>query len=159
MRCIILFTYDCGAVFSSPLGPITICSNKESIVSLVFDDLGNRDNTNLLLEAKKQLCAYFAGKLNTFQLPLHFSGTTFQTQVWAALQTIPYGTTISYRKLSEMVGSPHAFRAVGNANGKNPLPILIPCHRVIAHNGSLGGYSGGLDRKRFLLSLEGTACI
>jgi len=154
-----LFTYDCGAVFSSPLGPITIRCNKESIVSLVFDDLGDRDDTNLLLEAKKQLYAYFSGKLNTFQLPLHFSGTTFQTRVWATLQTIPYGTTISYRELSEMVGSPSAFRAVGNANSKNPLPILIPCHRVIAHNGSLGGYSGGLERKRFLLSLEGTAYI
>lgn len=143
-----------GAVFPSPLGPITVRTNSSSIVSLSFGDLGDRHQNELLQEAERQLLAYFSGKLSVFQLPLHFVGTAFQTQVWFALKSIPYGTTLSYRELAEIIGSPKAFRAVGNANGKNPLPILIPCHRVITHNGSLGGYSGGLERKHVLLSLE-----
>lgn len=144
-----------GAVFSSPLGPITVRTQNSSIVSLTFGDLGDHECTHLLLEVEAQLKAYFAGKLNVFDLPLFYTGTEFQNKVWSALREIPYGSTISYRELALKVGSPSAFRAVGNANSKNPLPILIPCHRVIAHDGSLGGYSGGLDYKRFLLSLEG----
>lgn len=154
-----MFTYESvspsyGTVFSSPLGPITIRANKSSILSLSFGNQGVHDRTELLLEAEAQLHAYFSGKLRTFHLPLLYNGTDFQTRVWTALQKIPYGNTISYRELAEQVGSPHAFRAAGNANSKNSLPILIPCHRVIAHNGSLGGYSGGIEHKRFLLSLE-----
>ncbi|MDF2838751.1 MAG: methylated-DNA--protein-cysteine methyltransferase [Evtepia sp.] len=159
MRGVFLSTYESrpifyGAVFSSPLGPITVRTNQSSIISLTFGDLGDRDQTELLSEARLQLDAYFCGKLKFFQLPLFYRGTEFQHRVWTTLQKLPYGITISYRELAERVDSPRGFRAVGNANGKNPLPILIPCHRVIAHNGSLGGYSSGLERKRFLLALE-----
>ena len=107
------------------------------------------------VEAKKQLKAYFSGKLQRFDLPLHLEGTEFQERVWKALRRIPHGKTLSYAVLAEKVGKPKASRAVGNANGKNPLPIIVPCHRVIAHNGGLGGYTGGLEKKRFLLKLEG----
>lgn len=147
-----------GALLSSPLGPITLLATDTNLISLQFGDLGLRDGTPLLLEAQAQLTAYFSGKLRQFHLPLLTKGTVFQERVWAALLDIPYGNTISYRELAERTGSPRAFRAVGNANGKNPLPILIPCHRVIARDGGLGGYSCGLHRKEALLLLEGVAC-
>lgn len=108
----------------------------------------------LLQEAREQLAAYFAGRLRRFDLPLAPRGTPFQLRVWRALQDIPYGRTCSYSELATAVGSPRACRAVGQANGRNPLMIVIPCHRVIAAGGGLGGYSGGLDIKRFLLRLE-----
>ncbi len=147
-----------GALVSSPLGPISLLSTETHLISLQFGDLGFRNGTPLLLEAEAQLTAYFSGKLRQFHLPLLAKGTVFQERVWAALLDIPYGTTMSYRQLAERTGSPRAFRAVGNANGKNPLPILIPCHRVIARGGGLGGYSCGLPRKQALLLLEGVAC-
>lgn len=107
-------------------------------------------------EARRQLLAYFNGKLKRFSLPLDFLwGTNFQQAVWKGLLTIPYGETRSYRWLAEKVGSPRAFRAAGQANGKNPIPIVIPCHRVISADGSLGGFTGGLDLKRRLLAIEG----
>ncbi len=103
----------------------------------------------------RELEQYYAGKLETFSCPLDLTpGTAFQQQVWRTLQTIPYGETRSYRWLAEAVGRPRAMRAVGNANGKNPLPIVVPCHRVVRENGGLGGYTGGVHIKRSLLDLE-----
>lgn len=104
--------------------------------------------------AVAQLAAYFAGELTDFDLPLAPRGTAFQRQVWSALQEIPYGVTESYGGLAARVGNPKASRAVGLANGRNPISIVIPCHRVIGASGSLTGYGGGLDRKRMLLALE-----
>lgn len=109
---------------------------------------------SLLIEASAQIKDYFAQKRESFNLPLDPQGTPFQMKVWAALRTIPYGQAISYKELAEKVNSPQAFRAVGNANGKNPIALLIPCHRVIAADGQLGGFSSGLERKRELLKLE-----
>jgi methylated-DNA-[protein]-cysteine S-methyltransferase len=101
-----------------------------------------------------QLKSYFAGERKAFDLPLVLEGTTFQERVWTALQNIPYGETVSYKVLAERVGSPKAVRAVGAANGANPIPIIIPCHRVIGNDGSLTGFGGGLPLKKRLLELE-----
>lgn len=110
----------------------------------------------ILLEAMAQLAAYFTGKHRIFTLPIDFAiGTPFQQTVWQALLTIPYGTTISYAELASLIDKPRAYRAVANANSYNPISIIVPCHRVIASNSSLGGYNyGGLDTKRHLLMLE-----
>ena len=142
-------------VIQSPLGPLTLFSENQCLIALVFGRYGSYDDTPLFRKAKRQLNEYFSGQRQTFSLPLHPEGTAFQRRVWLALQGIPYGTAISYRELAARVGSPRGFQAVGQANGHNPLPILSPCHRVIAADGSLGGYASGLDRKRFLLDLEG----
>jgi methylated-DNA-[protein]-cysteine S-methyltransferase len=109
----------------------------------------------LLQTAAAQLREYFAGTRRTFDLPLAPDGTDFQRRVWQTLATIPYGQTVSYAELASRVGKPSASRAVGAANGRNPLPIVLPCHRVIGANGSLTGFGGGLPTKRFLLELEG----
>ena len=142
-------------VLDSPLGPLTLFAEDNCLVSLVFGNYGDYDDIPLFREARRQLEEYFSGTRQTFALPLHPEGTEFQCRVWAALTEIPYGTTISYRDLATRVASPKGFQAVGQASGKNPLPILIPCHRVIAANGGLGGYSSGLEHKQFLLALEG----
>lgn len=105
-------------------------------------------------DAVDQLTAYFAGDLTEFELELDMVGTQFQRRVWEALQTIPYGKTCSYGEIARQIGSPSGSRAVGLANGHNPIGIIVPCHRVIGANGSLTGYGGGLDRKRALLELE-----
>ncbi|XAL98583.1 methylated-DNA--[protein]-cysteine S-methyltransferase [Phycisphaeraceae bacterium D3-23] len=105
-------------------------------------------------EVRRQLDAYFAGELQAFDLPLAPQGTDFQQRVWQELRKIPYGETISYGQLAQRTGDPNASRAVGNANGKNPLSIIVPCHRVIGANGQLTGFGGGLDTKRKLLALE-----
>jgi len=104
--------------------------------------------------ARRQLAEYFEGKRRTFDLPLAPDGTAFQRRVWEELCRIPYGDTISYRELAARIGQPTAMRAVGLANGRNPIAIVVPCHRVIGADGSLTGYGGGLDRKRYLLGLE-----
>jgi methylated-DNA-[protein]-cysteine S-methyltransferase len=103
---------------------------------------------------KQQLTEYFAGNLTEFELPLQMHGTDFQLKVWSALKTIPYGTTISYGELAQQIGQPKASRAVGLANGRNPISIVIPCHRVIGANGKLTGYGGGVERKQWLLDHE-----
>ena len=113
------------------------------------------EDADALAEVSRQLEAYFAGRLEEFDLELAPQGTPFQMQVWRELERIPYGTTISYRELAERIGNPKAVRAVGTANGANPLPIVIPCHRVIGADGSLTGYGGGLEKKEALLALEG----
>lgn len=108
----------------------------------------------ILRRAIRELAEYFSGKRKKFELPIDIEGTPFQKSVWKALAQIPYGTTCSYRKVAESIKNVKAVRAVGTANGKNPVCILIPCHRVIASNGTIGGYSGGLVKKRKLLALE-----
>jgi methylated-DNA-[protein]-cysteine S-methyltransferase len=113
-----------------------------------------RDDTPPLDEARRQLEAYFAGELREFDLPLAPEGSEFQLRVWEQLRAIPYGETISYGELARRVGDPAAARAVGLANGRNPLPVIVPCHRVIGADGALTGFGGGLERKRRLLELE-----
>jgi methylated-DNA-[protein]-cysteine S-methyltransferase len=154
-------------VIDSVVGPLTIVAEDGQIRCLYMDlqrhrpdddELGEPDAHGRAAEpfkaAADQLDAYFAGELTTFELPLAPRGSEFQQRVWAALQEIPYGETESYGQLAERIGSPGAARAVGLANGRNPIGIVIPCHRVVGSNGSLTGYGGGLDRKRALLDLE-----
>jgi methylated-DNA-[protein]-cysteine S-methyltransferase len=109
----------------------------------------------VLAQARQQLTEYFAGSRTTFDLPLDPSGTEFQRRVWDSLRTIPYGTTTSYGAIARRLGDPHATRAVGAANGQNPIPIVVPCHRVVGAKGELTGFGGGIDRKRWLLEHEG----
>jgi O-6-methylguanine DNA methyltransferase len=111
--------------------------------------------SDITAQVQSELQDYFNGRLKQFTTPLYLMGTAFQKQAWAALQQIPYGETISYGMQAASMNNPKAVRAVGSANGKNPVPIIVPCHRVIAHNQGLGGYTGGLDKKRFLLQCEG----
>jgi len=113
-----------------------------------------KQETPLIKEAANQLEEYFNGKRNKFNLPLVLHGTVFQEKVWKALQTIPFGETCSYGKLAAMIGNPKACRAAGMANNRNPIMIVIPCHRVIGHDGNLTGYAGGLELKQKLLELE-----
>ena len=155
------------AVIDSMLGPLTIVAEDGQIRCLYMDlqrhrlddrELGEPDQGGRDVEpfkaAADQLDAYFAGERTTFDLPLAPLGSEFQQRVWAALLEIPYGATESYGDLAQRIGSPGAARAVGLANGKNPIGIVIPCHRVVGSNGSLTGYGGGLNRKRQLLDLE-----
>lgn len=149
----------------SPVGPLTIVAEAGSITGLYMDSQRHRPDPDVLgavgdmqaepfASAASQLTAYFAGQLTDFDLPLAPAGTDFQRRVWSALQTIPYGQTWSYSQLARKIGNDAAVRAVGLANGRNPISVVIPCHRVIGADGSLTGYGGGLDRKRFLLDLE-----
>lgn len=142
-------------VIPSPMGPLTLFAENNRLTALVFGDFGGYDHLPLFEMVRRQLEEYFAGYRQNFDLPLDPGGTDFQRRVWRTLLDIPYGKAISYKELARRVDRPKGFQAVGQANGKNPLPILIPCHRVIAADGSLGGYSAGLDRKGFLLDLEG----
>lgn len=155
--------------YLSPIGFIKIYSDETSIIALT---IGSRENNKkyiwdnyekyvlknrtpkILEEAKKQIDEYFKGKRKKFELKLKIEGTDFQKKVWNALLEIPYGETRSYKQIAEMIGNPKAFRAVGLANNKNKIGIIIPCHRVIGANGKLVGYASGLENKRFLLDLE-----
>jgi methylated-DNA-[protein]-cysteine S-methyltransferase len=116
----------------------------------------NSHSTSVMRETIRQLRLYFAGELRQFDLPLELIGTDFQKRVWNALLTIPYGETRSYTEIALQIGAPRAVRAVGAANGRNPIPIIVPCHRVIGASGSLVGFGGGLEWKRKLLDLEGS---
>lgn len=143
-------------VIGSPVGPLTIAEQDGAITHILFgscDEAG--DKTLVLEEAERQLAEYFQGARREFDLPLKPSGTEFQKKVWKALEAIPYGETRSYGDIARAVGREKAFRAVGMANHNNPISIVIPCHRVIGANGAMTGYGGGLDKKRFLLRLEG----
>lgn len=113
-----------------------------------------KEDAAFFADVKRQLNAYFAGDLRKFEIPLLMLGTEFQKRVWKALQTIPYGETISYGELAKKIGEPKAVRAVGAANGQNPIPIIVPCHRVIGSDGSLTGFGGGIENKKKLLELE-----
>ena len=144
------------------LGKIGIVEEDYKISKII---IGKKDNkkcysnyeekdTMLLLKAKKELEEYFSGKRKIFDLPLKQEGTEFQKRVWEALKKIPYGTTVTYKEIAKMIGNEKASRAVGMANNKNNIPIIIPCHRVIGSNGNLIGYALGLDMKKYLLDLE-----
>jgi len=140
----------------SPLGRLTLCANEAGLTRIDFSRglLGTRREHPLLDRCKAQLAEYFAGTRTTFDVPLAPDGTPFQQTVWKALSDIPYGETRSYGNIAEALGKPTASRAVGMANGKNPLAIIVPCHRVVGANGRLTGYSGGLARKEWLLAHE-----
>jgi methylated-DNA-[protein]-cysteine S-methyltransferase len=151
--------------WSTPVGPLTLVANERGQLARVeFAEpmrTGDRDAAGpraegILADAGRQLDEYFAGTRHEFELDLAPRGTPFQLAVWDALLEIPYGATASYGEIARAVGRPNAVRAVGQANGRNPLAIVVPCHRVIGSDHSLTGYGGGVDRKRFLLSLEGS---
>jgi methylated-DNA-[protein]-cysteine S-methyltransferase len=148
-----------SCTIDSPLGPLQLLSDSGQLWAIHFPDQHNGAADTLddpvLQRARRQLQQYFAGSRRQFELPLAARGTAFQRQVWRALQHIPYGELRSYRDIALALGRPTASRAVGAANGRNPLPIVVPCHRVIGSNGQLTGYAGGLDLKHFLLDLEG----
>ena len=142
------------------IGIIGIVEDAGSVAHVVFEgeavapDVVRRE-TPFLTEAFRQLDAYLAGQLKTFSLPLAPAGTPFQRKVWKILERIPYGKTVSYKDVAIQAGNPKATRAVGMANNRNPIPIIIPCHRVIGADGKLVGYGGGLDKKAKLLAIEG----
>ena len=148
----------------SPVGPLLLAASDAGLHAIEFaenrhpvkrsDDWQQGDHP-LLAEAQRQLDGYFDGTRNAFNLPLSPQGTDFQRNVWNTLASIPYGQTISYAQLAQRIGKPSAMRAVGAANGRKPLPIVLPCHRVIGADGSLTGFGGGLPTKQFLLQLEG----
>ena len=151
-------------VITSPVGKLRLIASDKGLVAIdvqnvrVASDLETSASAQKILSAtKKQLEQYFAGKRTTFDIPLDLEGTEFQQQAWRALCRIPYGKTISYGQQAKNIKKPKAFRAVGSANGKNPIPIIVPCHRVVAGDGSLGGYSLGLKMKKQLLALEGVS--
>lgn len=145
----------------SPIGPLTLAGHDGLLTNLRMVDqtyepgrAGWSHNPTAFDHVVKQLCAYFAGELSDFDVEVDLRGTGFQQRVWKALTTIPYGETRSYGYIAEQIGAPGSARAVGLANGHNPVAIIVPCHRVIGANGSLTGYGGGLGRKRTLLNLE-----
>lgn len=146
-------------IYPTPMGRITLASDGAAITQLVFGAAelsGRQTPTALTNEAANQIQEYLAGKRKQFDLPLDPQGTDFQKRVWKALEDIPYGQTRSYQEVARAIGNPRAMRAVGGANNKNPLPIFIPCHRVVGVNGDLVGYAAGLKIKKFLLDLEKT---
>jgi methylated-DNA-[protein]-cysteine S-methyltransferase len=149
----VIYTY-----VDTPIGAILIAGDEASIVEIHFAGAKPQPDWTrhpaALREAANQLRAYFAGERQTFDLPLAPRGTEFQQSVWSALQKIPYGETTTYSTIAARIGRPAAVRAVGAANGANPIPIVIPCHRVIGASGSLTGFGGGLDVKRQLLAME-----
>ena len=145
--------------YDSPLGMLKITANNTGLTAIVFVDaaLQQSTQTNAVTNMTKlQLEEYFAGTRQQFDLPIAVKGTDFQRQVWQQLKQIPYGQTLSYQDIAKQIDNPKAVRAVGSANGKNPLTIVVPCHRVIGANGSLTGYAWGVSRKAQLLALETT---
>ncbi len=144
--------------FNSPIGEIEIKSDEKFITSLDFVFKSNEklpEKLNpVLKQCKKELDLYFQGKLKTFTVRVKPEGTEFQKSVWKAIKTVKYGKTMTYREIAKKTGSPDSVRAAGTACGKNPVAIIIPCHRIIGSNGKLTGYSGGIWRKEFLLKLE-----
>jgi methylated-DNA-[protein]-cysteine S-methyltransferase len=146
------------AYYPSPVGLIEIKADENALVGLNFRDkeeISVNPTHPVIQQTINQLVEYFEGKRHSFDVPLNFlEGTEFQQKVWNALLQIPYGKTISYALLAKNINNPKACRAVGSANGKNPISIIVPCHRVIAADGNLGGYASGLERKKQLLDLE-----
>ena len=148
----------------SPVGILKLVATKNALVAVLWEnenpkrirlaELIEQVDHPILLATQKQLSEYFAGTRQRFDLPLDFEGTEFQKRVWQALLDIPFGETRSYRDIAEQVGNIKAVRAVGAANGKNPISIIAPCHRVVGMNGKLVGFAGGLDNKKILLGLE-----
>lgn len=160
---------DCSTmhytVTDSPIGILMLTGSEDGLNGLYMSDAHHArtvdpewvrtDALALFEDVSRQLDEYFSGNRKEFEVPLVLSGTEFQREVWAALRTIPYGQTASYGEIAAQIGRPGASRAVGLANGRNPVGIIVPCHRVIGADGTLTGYGGGLDRKQWLLSLEG----
>ena len=151
-------------IVSSPFGKLTLVASEKGLVAIDVRNNAkqkatakNQSAQAILIETKKQLGQYFAGKRTSFDVALDLVGTEFQVKAWRALCRIPFGKTISYGQQAANIEKPKAFRAVGSANGKNPIPIIVPCHRVVASDGSLGGYSLGLKMKKQLLALEGVS--
>jgi len=152
-------------MLGSPIGDLMLSSDGETLTGLYLEEHGGgsaagpdpawQEDAAVFREAVDQLRAYFAGERRAFELPLAADGTAFQQRVWAALAEIPFGETRSYADVARQLGQPGASRAVGMANGRNPISIIVPCHRVIGANGTLTGYGGGLERKRWLLRHEG----
>ncbi|AXU95925.1 MAG TPA: methylated-DNA--[protein]-cysteine S-methyltransferase [Erwinia persicina] len=152
-------------MIDSPVGELKLVATERGLAAVMWENddpkrvrfLPQQEDVHhrTLLEAEKQLREYFTGERQQFDLTLDFIGTEFQRRVWAALVTIPFGETRSYSEIARQVGSPAAVRAVGAANGRNPVSIIAPCHRVIGANGKLTGFAGGLETKAFLLRLEG----
>lgn len=148
----------------SPVGALKLVAHDQALVAVMWDnedhkrvrlaELIESPQHPMLHKVKQQLEQYFAGQRQQFDLPLDFQGTDFQQQVWQALLTIPYGETRSYKDIAIQLGNEKAVRAVGAANGKNPISIIAPCHRVIGSGGALVGFAGGLNKKQILLSLE-----
>lgn len=151
-------------LFPSPVGALTLVASDAGLAAILWEDddparvrLAEREqhpDHPMLMQAAQQLTAYFAGHLRQFTVPLDFHGTDFQRQVWAALCAIPYGETRSYGDIARTIGHPTASRAVGAANGRNPISIIAPCHRVVGTNGALTGFAGGVEIKRWLLDFE-----
>lgn len=149
-------------VVDSPVGPLTLVADDGALCGLYMDlqrhrppqEVFGEPDPSPFGEVVAQLAAYFAGDLKEFDLPMAMAGTPFQRSVWAGLLEIPYGETTSYGELAQRLGNPNASRAVGLANGKNPIGIIVPCHRVVGSTGSLTGYGGGIERKRQLLAFE-----
>lgn len=146
------------AIIDSPIGKLEINGDNSGLVSILFLDSEeiavSKTIPSELKEAVAQLKQYFKGERKEFNLILSPNGTDFQKRVWKELQKIPYGKTVSYQQIANQLGNPKVIRAAASANGKNPIPIIIPCHRVIGSDGSLTGYAGGLHRKKLLLDLE-----
>lgn len=141
---------------NTEMGLVKITGNSDAVTHIDFVSAQEQpeNSTSVLCDAKQQLSEYFEGERTHFDMPLAPKGTDFQKQVWQALVEIPYGQTVSYQDIAKAVGKPKGSQAVGGANGKNPIAIVVPCHRVIGKDGSLTGYAGGLDKKSWLLSLE-----
>ena len=149
---------------ASPVGALKLIASDAGLSAVLWEnddpkrvrvgELIDAPEYPVLIQAERELRAYFAGERTSFSVPLDASGTAFQKKAWAALLTIPYGETRSYGALATQIGNPKASRAVGAANGRNPISIIVPCHRAIASNGALTGFAGGLEAKRFLLALE-----
>jgi O-6-methylguanine DNA methyltransferase len=159
-------TASAHTIMNSPIGPLTLVTREGGIAGLYMTQhrhippqetfgpqIAVTDHPALARTAE-QLTAYFAGELTDFEIDLSTSGTPFQRRVWAALRDIPHGETVSYGELAAALGQPTASRAVGLANGRNPISIIVPCHRVVGADGSMTGYGGGVERKRWLLSFE-----
>lgn len=147
-----------ATILNTPMGPLLIKGDKTGISEIQYDGKDGRSDKDIpesLREGIRQLTAYFDGNLSQFDLRLNPEGTSFQKQVWDNLKAIPFGRTRTYKEQAQKLGNLNAIRAVASANGKNPLPIVVPCHRVIGSDGSLTGYAGGLWRKKWLLEHEG----
>jgi methylated-DNA-[protein]-cysteine S-methyltransferase len=148
----------------SPVGKLTLVASDKGLVAVLWEndkpnrvrlgELVEEDSHSVLIEAERQLKEYFTGKRGTFSVPLDIRGTSFQRSVWEALLAIPFGETKTYGQLAKQLGNPQATRAVGAANGRNPISIIVPCHRVIGSSGKLTGFAGGLENKERLLNME-----
>ena len=151
-------------IIESPVGTLKLMATDKALVAIKFvknEAAGKNKSTenSILAKAADQLAEYFSGKRKSFDLPLLADGTTFERKVWDTLNGVGYGTTVTYSKIAKKLGDINKVRAVGKANGQNPIPIIIPCHRVIGANNKLTGYAGGIERKRWLLQHEGALLL